>query len=407
LHPPLVEKQWYCFENKKEKMNPPPPKFGQQLYTAADRAGTAAAAAAATASSIQVVGYYNPSSTLDFQRRAREKGVIDLTTTATATGTTGRAAAAAAAGVALRNRPKQRNKPEQDAELSLPGGGKRTKTLETTNKASYAVTLETQWSQGTFRWVHKGKYTQDPRIPGGDTSGGTQTGQLCVIKEFKTGSVYEESFFKDDIFAVEKAAEIIHAFNRECRFGAAAPLGNNKKKTVHLNRPDVWQEIYPDATGKFKKKLVEPMLEGTFIKFNSNSGYANPGTDYMQALSHFSYHYSNRLYLLCDLQGGHYDDSYILTDPVIMSSDNSKQFGAGDLGSEGIDNFFAHHTCNNAYCNNNGNKLWCQPVQPRVSSRIPHTANTSFSLTLGTVKSEAERKQALARVLERSGMERY
>ena len=111
--------------------------------------------------------------------------------------------------------------------------------------------------------------------------------------------------------------------------------------------------------------------------------------------------------MLCDLQGGHYDDSYILTDPVIMSSDNSKQFGAGDLGSEGIDNFFAHHTRNNAYCNINGNKFWCQPVQPRVSSRIPHTANTSFSLTLGTVKSEAERMQTLARVLERSGMKRY
>jgi hypothetical protein len=54
-------------------------------------------------------------------------------------------------------------------------------------------------------------YTANPAIYG-DT-GGTQSGQLCVLKEFKMGSVYEESFFKDDIRAVDKAAEIIQAFN--------------------------------------------------------------------------------------------------------------------------------------------------------------------------------------------------
>lgn len=45
------------------------------------------------------------------------------------------------------------------------------------------------------------------------------------------------------------------------------------------------------------------------------------------------------MFLLCDLQGGHYQDEYVLTDPVVMSSNNSKRFGATDLGSEGINNF--------------------------------------------------------------------
>jgi hypothetical protein len=372
-------------------MNPPPPKFSSTANSSSTRS--------TTASSIQVVGHYNPSSTVDFQQRAREKGVIDLTTTVTNSSTRG---TAFNDGAGLLNNPKTR---KSDAEYSLPLG-KRTKHLETTNKAKYALTLETRWSQGTFRWVHKGIYSANPFIPG-DT-GGTQYGQPCVLKEFKTGSVYEESFFNDDIRAVEKAAEIIQAFNRES-FTGCSP--SEKKKTVHLNRPQVWREIYPDATGRFKKKLVEPMLEGTFIKFNSNSGYAKPGTDYMQALSHFSYHYTNRQYLLCDLQGGHYDDSYVLTDPVIMSSDNSKRFGSGDLGSEGIDNFFAHHECND-YCRHQGQQpssslsYWCQPIQPHVSSRIPRMASTSLSLTIGTVKSEADRKQALARALQRSGMNR-
>ena len=92
------------------------------------------------------------------------------------------------------------------------------------------------------------------------------------------------------------------------------------------------------STGRKSKKLVEPMLEGEFLKFNSNSGYIS-GSDFMQALSHFSYNHSRGQFLLCDLQGGHYQDSYVLTDPVVMSSDNEKRFGATDLGSEGISIF--------------------------------------------------------------------
>lgn len=153
-------------------------------------------------------------------------------------------------------------------------------------------------------------------FPGGD--GGPQNGELCVLKEFKTGSVYEDFFFNNDINAVSKAAELIAAFN-QINFGFGA-------KTIYLNRPTVWESVYPDSTGKKSKKLVEPMLEGEFMKFNSNSGYTN-GSDYMQAISHYSYHYSNGHHLLCDLQGGHYKDAYVLTDPVIMSSDNQKRFG--------------------------------------------------------------------------------
>lgn len=134
------------------------------------------------------------------------------------------------------------------------------------------------------------------------------------------------------------------------------------------------------------------MLEGVFIKFNSNSGYTN-GADFLQALSHFSYHHTNGKHLLCDLQGGHYQDCYILTDPVIMSTNNSKEFGAGDLGKEGIDNFFAHHKCN-CLCQH-----WQKPLQARASHRIPRTQSTSLSLTLGTAKSEADRLRELNAIL--------
>lgn len=56
------------------------------------------------------------------------------------------------------------------------------------------------------------------------------------------------------------------------------------------------------------KVLVEPMINGVpFQKWNSNTGFNDPklkNNDYIQALSHWSYHTSNGNLLLCDLQGG-------------------------------------------------------------------------------------------------------
>jgi len=184
--------------------------------------------------------------------------------------------------------------------------------------------------------------------------------------------VYEESFYNDDIQAVSKATEIIGAFNMQMACLMTQVPG---KKMICLTQPTVWKQDTPDARGRIRKILLEPLLEGDFIKFNSNSGYTN-GAENMQALSHFSSHYSSGQYLLCDLQGGHYFDCYILTDPVVMSANNSKQFGSGDLGKEGIDNFFAHHRCNR-FCQGH----WNKPVRPRASSRIPCSQGTSLSLT--------------------------
>jgi hypothetical protein len=98
--------------------------------------------------------------------------------------------------------------------------------------------------------------------------------------------------------------------------------------------------------------------------------------------------YSGGRHLLCDSQGSHYQDAFVLIDPDVMSRDNSKQFGVTDLGSEGIDNFFAHQKCN-GFCRNH----WLKPHCPQKSSRIPCAISTSMSLTLGTQQSDADRKK--------------
>lgn len=125
-----------------------------------------------------------------------------------------------------------------------------------------------------------GFYRPDLRIPHDD--GGPQNGQLCILKEFKTGSVYENNFFSKDILAVDKAADIISSFNLFYQYSSM-----DGSKLIQLNRPTAWDDVYPDSTGKKEKKLAEPMLEGKFFKFNSNSGFIN-GAEFLQALSHFS-----------------------------------------------------------------------------------------------------------------------
>lgn len=47
--------------------------------------------------------------------------------------------------------------------------------------------LGTPFASGAFRWVAKGRYTE-----------GSRTGQACVCKWFKTGTVFEEDFFAFD-----------------------------------------------------------------------------------------------------------------------------------------------------------------------------------------------------------------
>lgn len=50
-----------------------------------------------------------------------------------------------------------------------------------------------------------------------------------MCKWFKTGAVYEDTYFEKDLKAVDKAQEIIDTWN-----------ALNISNTIHLNRPEVW-----------------------------------------------------------------------------------------------------------------------------------------------------------------------
>ena len=64
-------------------------------------------------------------------------------------------------------------------------------------------------ASGAHRDVYLEEYSKGPR-----------KGQFCVSKHFKTGSVYEDRFFSEDISANKEAAEIInHKCNHVCQKG--------------------------------------------------------------------------------------------------------------------------------------------------------------------------------------------
>jgi hypothetical protein len=197
--------------------------------------------------------------------------------------------------------------------------------------------LSNPFAEGGFRWVAKGIYTI-----------GDRAGEACVCKWFKSGKVFESTFFDLDIQAMEKALGLIKEWNSQ-RF---------IDKTIKLNVPEVWTfKRGADAHFADTKYLQEPFIDN-YQKFNSNTGWADDGTPWprvMQALSHFSYHVSGGQFVLCDLQGGVYSNAVCLTDPVILS--RNKRFGVTDLGSAGISSFFSNHRCNE-YCKSS----WSKPT---------------------------------------------
>ncbi|KAI9644947.1 hypothetical protein NHQ30_006982 [Ciborinia camelliae] len=136
------------------------------------------------------------------------------------------------------------------------------------------------FASGTFKNVWEGRYTS-----------GSRDDQRCVAKEFKSGSVFEKSYFDGELRIISRAQAIIDDFN-------AAHILPGPNVNILLNTPAIWTYEGGPLT------LVEPMIEN-FQKFNSNSGWASMDRrhDAMKALSHFSYHNSNREFLLCDLQG--------------------------------------------------------------------------------------------------------
>jgi len=237
------------------------------------------------------------------------------------------------------------------------------------------------FAAGAFRWVAKGKYTS-----------GNRAGQASVCKWFKSGTVFEEDYFTLDIKAVDKALDIVNRFNQL----------NVVSKTIKVNVPEVW-EFNRDCSGEWagSKTLSEPFI-ANYQKFNSNTGWTDTRRNWakaMQALSHFSYHVSGGMFVLCDIQGGIYQDSVVLSDPVILS--RNRDYGVTDLGAMGISSFFYHHTCNE-YCRSN----WTRPSNP-VEYYEPRMGTSMLRKTVSTALSKPRHTAAVLPTFEEEDEDDY
>lgn len=98
---------------------------------------------------------------------------------------------------------------------------------------------------------------------------------------------------------------------------------------------------------------VEIKITGSVGQISHVHRNVNSPSDYLQAFSHFSYLFTDRKLIVCDLQGVYNTDTVLpmfeLTDPVIHYRSNKGRrmvFERTDEGQSGVQLFFKTHKCN-------------------------------------------------------------
>jgi hypothetical protein len=214
--------------------------------------------------------------------------------------------------------------------------------------------------------------------------------QKCVAKVSKELIEGRKEYFADVIMQA-KCSEFADEFN-----------SRNPPKKVRFLQPYVVELIQRphDRTGGPPLMLVEPFLDGKYLKHSNNWGFVDPADrNTPQAFSHFTYHHSRGSCIVVDIQG--VNDIY--TDPQIHSNQPTELppvYGQGDMACQGIAKFFESHKCN-VICG----FLGLPAVSPRVGSSSckgtviapgyvePCAPPFSRSSSLGSVSSEEHCKK--------------
>ncbi len=115
----------------------------------------------------------------------------------------------------------------------------------------------------------------------------------------------------------------------------------------------------------------EPFIIGSerITKWNGNNGFVNwkETADAVQAFSHWTWHVSNSMVMVVDIQGiwDPAKEQYLLFDPAIHTSAMGSilRFGNTNMGTDGMQVFFCTHECNDL-CRHL--KLKRHPAQPAM-----------------------------------------
>ncbi|XP_028401291.1 alpha-protein kinase vwkA-like [Dendronephthya gigantea] len=127
----------------------------------------------------------------------------------------------------------------------------------------------------------------------------------------------------------------------------------NKQKPVDAKNILFTKVVVVSLRGRPKPFYCsqEPLIEGSYVKYNSNHGFVNKN-EYaatLNAFSHWTYHVTDGYLMVVDLQGVKHSTGdgfkFTLTDPALHCKDLTR-FSSTNLGTAGMHRFFRTHHCN-------------------------------------------------------------
>ena len=218
------------------------------------------------------------------------------------------------------------------AENSIPASESALTRPNPDNYKTYVEWQNPRFAEGRFRNAYMGTWIR-PR---------EKEGQKCVVKERKDTYTWKGTDWKVSENIVKKAQELAAGFNSFSKTDRPISFTDVQVIKVVMQRD-------PNATPKLDEHvIVENYIYGDFKKWCNNYGFisdeAIKTASSMPAFMHWSWVHTQGQLMIADLQGVRKEDRYCLTDPVILSL--YKEYGATDMGVEGMALFFLHHKCN-------------------------------------------------------------
>ena len=191
-----------------------------------------------------------------------------------------------------------------------------------------------------------------------------------VFKEFK---YFGEGLNKLDSYKKQMEIQSISSFLAQ-QFNRKKPQGAKKIFFTKVVTISLYKRSKPFYCSQ------EPLIEGPYVKYNSNCGFVNKD-DYaasLNAFSHWTYQETDGYLMVVDLQGVQITNpagpKFALTDPALHCKDLTR-FSCTNLGKPGMHRFFRTHYCNTI----------CKAMGLEPHRYQPADSSTCHELIKGTI----------------------
>ena len=193
----------------------------------------------------------------------------------------------------------------------------------------------TSFAEGRFRKAYMGTYITPPK----------KAGRECVVKEQKDSYTWKATDWGTTVSIQKKAQGFAKGFNDHAK--TTRPI-----QFTDVEILKVTERSNPYTRPKLNEYVTcEDYIPGQYKKWISNYGYISDESKSLPAFAHWSWIHTEGDIMIADLQGVRNDNSYILTDPVLLSATaDGGEYGCTDMGIEGMAVFFLNHKCNE-FCN--------------------------------------------------------